>query len=83
MGLHESLYYFLDTANSGQWYTLAAASTFVGNLFILGSIANLIVIEQAGIFGIRITVKEHAAVGIPVTVVSPMLLIGWIFVMGS
>ena len=77
------LIHFLDKATPVQWYTLAAASTFAGNLFILGSIANLIVIEQAGIFGIKITFKQHAAVGIPVTIVSLIVLIAWIFAMRS
>jgi Na+/H+ antiporter NhaD/arsenite permease-like protein len=69
---------FLDAAKPEQWYTLALSSTFAGNLFVLGSIANLIVIEQASAFGINLTFKKHAAVGIPVTVVSLALLIVWI-----
>jgi Na+/H+ antiporter NhaD/arsenite permease-like protein len=46
---------------------LALASTFAGNLLLVGSIANLIVAEQAARLGIRITWREHARVGIPVT----------------
>jgi Na+/H+ antiporter NhaD/arsenite permease-like protein len=34
-----------------------------GNLFIVGSIANIIVIDQAERLGIRITWREHARVG--------------------
>ncbi|MEX1300713.1 MAG: hypothetical protein AB1Z38_02825 [Desulfotignum sp.] len=37
---------FLDPADPLQWYTLAVSSTVAGNLFLLGSIANLIVVEQ-------------------------------------
>jgi Na+/H+ antiporter NhaD/arsenite permease-like protein len=74
------LIHFLDPVKPDQWYTLAISSTFAGNLFVLGSIANLIVIEQASAFGIKITFKEHAAVGIPVTVMSLLLLILWTWV---
>ncbi len=51
-------------------YTLALASTFAGNAFIVGSVANLIVVEQADRFGIRIGFREHLRVGLPVTLVS-------------
>ena len=69
---------FLDPANPGQWYALAVSSTFAGNLFLLGSIANLIVVEQARGFGIDISFRRHAAVGIPVTLLSLAVLILWI-----
>jgi Na+/H+ antiporter NhaD/arsenite permease-like protein len=69
---------FLDPQAHAQWYTLAMASTFAGNLFLLGSIANLIVAEQAQAFGIKIGVGEHARVGIPVTCASFGALFLWI-----
>ena len=71
---------FLDPLKPDQWYTLAVSSTFAGNLFLLGSIANLIVVEQASNFGIKITFKQHAAVGIPVTLISLLFLVAWIFI---
>jgi Na+/H+ antiporter NhaD/arsenite permease-like protein len=43
---------------------LALASTLAGNLFIVGSIANIIVIDQAERLGIRITWREHARVAV-------------------
>ncbi|OKY75842.1 MAG: anion transporter [Desulfobulbaceae bacterium DB1] len=61
---------FLDPAQPEQWYTLAVSSTFAGNLIVIGSIANLIVIEQAKKFGIEISFAEHARTGIPVTIFS-------------
>jgi Na+/H+ antiporter NhaD/arsenite permease-like protein len=70
---------FLDPANPLEWYTLAISSTFAGNLVIIGSIANLIVIEQAKNFGVEISFKEHARIGIPVTLASLLILIGWIY----
>ena len=71
---------FLDPGNPAEWYTLAVSSTFAGNLVIVGSIANLIVIEQASNYGIRITFKEHAAVGVPVTLFSLAVLVAWVAV---
>jgi len=68
---------FLDPAEPAQWYTLAVSSTFAGNLFLLGSIANLIVVEQASVHGIRISFLRHAAVGVPVTLISLLILWGW------
>ncbi len=72
---------FLDPNKVNQWYTLAVSSTFAGNLFLLGSIANLIVVEQARNFDIRISFAQHAAVGIPVTLFSLVILFFW-FAMG-
>ena len=58
--------------------TLAISSTFAGNLITIGSIANLIVIEQSGNYGIEITFKEHALIGVPVTLFSLLVLAAWI-----
>jgi Na+/H+ antiporter NhaD/arsenite permease-like protein len=49
---------------------LAMVSTLAGNLFIVGSIANIIVVDAAARRGIQIGWRRHAAVGIPVTLVS-------------
>jgi len=46
---------------------LALASTLAGNLFIVGSIANLIVVDAAARRGVMIDWRRHARVGIPVT----------------
>ncbi|HET7524959.1 MAG TPA: SLC13 family permease [Burkholderiaceae bacterium] len=46
---------------------LALASTFAGNLLIVGSIANIIVVDAAARRGVRIDWHRHAAVGVPVT----------------
>jgi len=66
---------FLDPAVPEQWYVLALSSTFAGNLIIIGSIANLIVIEQAKKFQIEISFKEHARIGIPITLFSLLVLV--------
>jgi Na+/H+ antiporter NhaD/arsenite permease-like protein len=46
---------------------LALVSTLAGNLLIVGSIANIIVVDAAGRRGIVIDWKRHARVGVPVT----------------
>jgi len=58
---------------------LALASTLAGNLFLVGSIANIIVVDQAAKLGVRITWQEHARVGIPVTLLTLALAAGWLW----
>ncbi len=58
---------------------LALSSTLAGNLLIVGSIANIIVVEQAGRLGIRIGWREHARVGIPVTVLTLAIAAAWLW----
>jgi len=69
---------FLDPTRVEQWYALAVSSTFAGNLITIGSIANLIVIEQAAACGVDISFRDHARVGIPVTLASLAVLAAWI-----
>ena len=57
---------------------LALASTYAGNLLLVGSIANLIVAEQAAARGITVGWREHARVGIPVTLVSLAFAALWL-----
>jgi len=49
---------------------LALASTLAGNLIIVGSIANIIVVSVAAANGIAIDWRTHARLGVPVTVVT-------------
>jgi Na+/H+ antiporter NhaD/arsenite permease-like protein len=51
-------------------YALALSSTFAGNAVLVGSIANLIVAEQAGRLGIRFGFREHLGTGLPLTLLS-------------
>lgn len=71
---------FLSPGQASEWYVLAMASTFAGNLLTIGSIANLIVIEQARQYGLRIGFREHARVGVPVTLLSLGILLAWIHI---
>ena len=60
------------------WLALAMSSTFAGNLTVLGSVANLIVVETAGRDGVTISFWEYCKVGIPLTVVTLLLGIAWL-----
>ncbi|HSG41228.1 MAG TPA: anion transporter [Thermoanaerobaculia bacterium] len=51
-------------------YALALSSTFAGNAVLVGSIANLIVAEQAERLGIPFGFREHLRMGLPVTLIS-------------
>jgi Na+/H+ antiporter NhaD/arsenite permease-like protein len=66
---------FVDRQPETGW-VLALASTFAGNAVIVGSIANIIVAEQAGRLGIRMGFREHLGTGLPVTLVSLALAAG-------
>ena len=60
------------------WLSLAMSSTFAGNLTVLGSVANLIVVESAGREGVKISFWEYCKVGIPLTVLTLVLGIAWL-----
>ncbi len=57
---------------------LAIASTLAGNLLLVGSIANLIVADQAERLGIRISWRDHARVGLPVTGATLAFAAAWL-----
>ena len=59
---------------------LALASTFAGNLLIVGSIANIIVVEQARQRGIAIDWRLHARTGVPVTLATLGVAAAWLWV---
>jgi Na+/H+ antiporter NhaD/arsenite permease-like protein len=58
---------------------LALASTLAGNLLIVGSIANVIVVEQGARLGVRIGWREHARTGVPVTIVTLAIAALWLW----
>lgn len=58
---------------------LALASTLAGNLLIVGSIANIIVVEQAALMGVRVGWREHARIGIPVTLATLAVAAAWLW----
>ena len=56
---------------------LALVSTFAGNLLLVGSIANLIVVDLARKAGVHIGWRQHAGTGVPVTLLSLAVLWFW------
>jgi len=58
--------------------TLALVTTFAGNLLLVGSIANLIVVDLARREGITIDWKQHGVIGIPVTLGTLAVVWGWL-----
>jgi Na+/H+ antiporter NhaD/arsenite permease-like protein len=62
----------------GSGEILALASTLAGNLLIVGSIANVIVVDQAVRAGIVIGWRDHARVGVPVTLATLAVAAAWL-----
>ncbi len=61
---------------------LAVANSFGGNLLLIGSVANLIVVQEARDLGIKISFRSFARLGIPVTLAALAGLVGWVAIAG-
>ena len=48
-------------------------------LLVVGSIANIIVIDQAARMGVRIDWRTHARVGVPVTIGTLAVAAAWLW----
>ncbi len=62
---------------------LALASTLAGNLFLVGSIANIIVADQAGRLGVKVSWRDHARVGVPVTLATLGIAAVWLWMLAG
>ena len=60
------------------WLALAMSSTFAGNFTVLGSVANLIVVESAKKEGISISFWEYCKAGMPITILTLAVGIAWL-----
>jgi Na+/H+ antiporter NhaD/arsenite permease-like protein len=60
------------------WLALAMSSTLAGNLTVLGSVANLIVVEGARKEGVGVTLGEYCRAGVPVTLLTLLVGVGWL-----
>jgi Na+/H+ antiporter NhaD/arsenite permease-like protein len=60
------------------WLVIAMASTLAGNFTVLGSIANLIVIQRAAASGAAISFWDHFRVGALLTLITITLGILWL-----
>jgi Na+/H+ antiporter NhaD/arsenite permease-like protein len=67
----------------GTLVGLAILSTLAGNLFLVGSLANLIVAERAASAGVRLSFRDHAKAGVPLTLVSMAAAVAWLVAAGQ
>jgi Na+/H+ antiporter NhaD/arsenite permease-like protein len=58
-------------------YVLALANSFGGSLLIIGSVSNIIVVQQARERGINISFRDFARLGVPVTLAALLGLVVW------
>ncbi|MDR3470811.1 MAG: anion transporter [Devosia sp.] len=76
--LHPFVAALPDQATS--WKVIAMASTLAGNFTVLGSIANLIVVEKAARRGVVIGFWDYFRVGAPLTVLTIVIGALWLWV---
>lgn len=67
-----------ETSRETAWLALAMSSTLAGNLTVLGSVANLIVVEGARREGEAISFWDYLRVGLPVTVLTLLAGVAWL-----
>jgi Na+/H+ antiporter NhaD/arsenite permease-like protein len=66
----------------GTLVGLALLSTLSGNLLLVGSLANLIVAERAALVGVKLSFRDHAKAGLPITLLSLLFAGLWLWAMG-
>jgi Na+/H+ antiporter NhaD/arsenite permease-like protein len=64
-----------DTA----WMTVAMASTLAGNFTVIGSVANLIVVQNAAASGVVIGFWDYFRVGAPLTLITLVIGTLWLW----
>ena len=63
-------------------YILALANSFGGSLIIIGSVSNIIVVQQARDLGVKISFWDFARLGLPVTLSALAGLLAWAALLG-
>jgi Na+/H+ antiporter NhaD/arsenite permease-like protein len=61
------------------WLVIAMASTLAGNFTVLGSIANLIVVQRAAASGVTIGFWDYFRVGAPLTIITLAIGTLWLW----
>jgi Na+/H+ antiporter NhaD/arsenite permease-like protein len=61
------------------WLVIAMASTLAGNFTVLGSIANLIVVQRAAALGVKISFWDYFRVGAPLTLATLAIGTWWLW----
>jgi len=72
----------VDLSHAHAAYVLALANSLGGSLIILGSVANIIVVQQARDLGVTISFRDFARLGVPVTLAALAGLLAWTALMG-
>ncbi|WP_127091972.1 SLC13 family permease [Aquabacter cavernae] len=62
---------------------LALGTGFSSNLIVFGSLAGIIVVEQAAAKGVKISFGEFARAGVPVTLACMVVAAGWILLLSA
>jgi Na+/H+ antiporter NhaD/arsenite permease-like protein len=70
----------VNLASPAAPHILALANSFGGSLIIIGSVSNIIVVQQARDLGIKISFWDFARLGIPVTLAALAGLLAWVAV---
>jgi Na+/H+ antiporter NhaD/arsenite permease-like protein len=73
----------IDLSRPGTAYVLALANSFGGSLIVIGSVSNIIVVQQARAMGVKITFGDFARLGIPTTLAALGALLGWVGLMSG
>jgi Na+/H+ antiporter NhaD/arsenite permease-like protein len=72
----------VDLSRPAAAYVLGLANSFGGSLIVLGSVSNIIVVQQARQLGVTISFRGFARLGVPVTLAALAGLIGWVLLAG-
>ena len=68
----------LPISGDGTGESFIVSSTLAGNLTLVGSVANLIVVQVARARGVTIGFWEYAKVGAPLTVLTLLIGVLWL-----
>jgi Na+/H+ antiporter NhaD/arsenite permease-like protein len=71
----------IDLSHPAMAYILALANSFGGSLIIIGSVSNIIVVQQARELGVNISFRAFARLGVPVTLAAIAGLLAWVTLM--
>ncbi len=72
----------VDVSHPTTAYILALANSFGGSLIIAGSVSNIIVVQQARELGVKISFRDFARLGVPVTLAALGGLLVWVVCAG-
>lgn len=69
-----------EAQQEAAWLALAMSSTLAGNLTLLGSVANLIVVEYARREMVDVSFWDYCKAGVPVTLLTLAMGVAWLWV---